>query len=131
LDQDVRWKQRYQNFQKALGWLRLGLEDPAPDEVRRAGTVQFFEMTFELGWKVLKDYLEEQGFSEVATPRAAIKKAFEVGLVENGRGWLKGLDDRNLTTHLYDEATAQKVYALARDEYLGLFEALDAVMAQK
>lgn len=128
---DVRWRQRFQNYQKALDWLEKALAVPQPDVIQRAGMVQFFEMTFELGWNVLKDYLEAQGFAEVSTPRAALRKAFEVGLVEDGRAWLKGLEDRNLTSHTYDEATAAAVEAFVRTTYLPLFRALSRTLAEK
>lgn len=128
---DVRWIQRLQNYQKALGWLEASLAIPTPDVIQRAGMVQFFEMTFELGWKLAKDFLEEQGFTDVSTPRAVLKKAFEVGLIEDGRGWLEGLDDRNLTSHTYDEAVASKVENLIRDHYLVLFKQLSGSMESR
>ena len=128
---DVRWRQRFQNFQKILQLLKNALSIASLDDLQRAGIIQFFEITFELGWKVLKDYLEEEGFHEIATPRSVIKKAFEIGLISNGRGWLKGLDDRNLTSHTYDELTAQSVEALIRKEYLVLFEELAASMENR
>lgn len=126
---DVRWRQRLQNFEKALGWLEKALAIPHPDIVQRAGMVQFFEMAFELAWNVLKDYLEAQGFLDVASPRAALKKAFEIGLIGDGRAWLKGLEDRNLTSHTYDEATAAQVEQLVRTQYLPLFQALKTRLA--
>jgi Nucleotidyltransferase substrate binding protein like len=89
---DDRWRQRLQNFEKALGWLEMALAIPRPDVVQRAGMVQFFE----------------------------------VGLIADGRGWLKGLEDRNLTSYTYDEATALQVEQLVRTQYLPLFQALKA-----
>ncbi|NNM53248.1 MAG: nucleotidyltransferase [Spirochaetales bacterium] len=131
MDEDVRWVQRLQNFQKAFHRLKTALAIASPDEVQRAGMIQFFEMSFELGWNVLKDYLEAQGFSDVSSPRTALKKAFQEGLISNGRGWLKGLDDRNLTSHTYDELTASKVETLIREEYYQLFEELSHTMDLK
>ncbi len=128
---DVRWKQRFQNFGKALSLLENALALPAPDPVQRAGIVQFFEMSFELSWKVLKDYLEAQGLIEVKTPRSALKAAFEIGLVKDGHQWLQGLEDRNLVAHTYDESTAQQVDALIRDVYFPLFKDLAAVLEEK
>lgn len=74
-------------------------------------------MTFELGWKLVQDSLEDQGFQAVATPRDAIKKAFELGLLD-GRPRLEGLGDRNLTAHSYVEVVALKVERLVRERYL-------------
>ena len=128
---DVRWRQRFQNYRKALSLLENGLALPAPDPVQRAGIVQFFEMAFELSWKVLKDYLEAQGLVDVKTPRSALKAAFEIGLVRDGRQWLQGLEDRNLVAHTYDESTAQQVDALIRDVYFPLFKELAAVLEEK
>jgi nucleotidyltransferase substrate binding protein (TIGR01987 family) len=122
--QDIRWVQRFHNFQKSLLNLEQALQLPELDLFQRAGLVQFFEMTFELGWNTLKDYMEEQGVADVATPRAVLKKAYELGLISDGRAWLKGLEDRNLTSHTYNETTAEKVVALIRDQYAPLFQDL-------
>ncbi len=114
---DIRWKQRFQNFEKSLLLLERALEIETPDIVQKAGLIQFFELTFELSWKVMKDYLEAEGFEGVQSPRAAIKKSFEVELIENGHIWIKLLEDRNLTTHTYDEETVEKIAQLIRNEY--------------
>ena len=100
--QDVRWKQRFQNYEKSLHHLEDALKIKKPDIIQRAGMIQFFEMTFELAWDTLKDYLEEQGFNEIKSPRAAIKKGFEIDLITDGESWLQLLEDRNLTAHAYD-----------------------------
>lgn len=73
---DIRWQQRFHNFTKALNYLEQALQIPDPDIVQKAGTIHFFEMSFELAWNLLKDYLEEQGFMDVKSPRSALKKAF-------------------------------------------------------
>lgn len=74
-------------------------------------------MTFELAWNTIKNYLQEEGFAEINTPRAAIKKAFEVNLIKDGGLWLKLLKDRNLTSHTYDEKTANAVHKLIVEIY--------------
>ena len=122
--QDVRWKQRLQNFDKAMDHLDAALRLQQPDLFQKAGIVQFFEMSFELAWSTLKDYLEEQGYLELRSPRAALKKGFEIGLIEDGHGWMQALEDRNLTSHTYDEATADQVLALVRERYHPLLVAL-------
>lgn len=97
--QDIRWKQRLQNYNKAMQHLENALRIEQPDLVQKAGIVQFFEMCFELAWNLLKDFLEDQGFQDVETPRTSIKKAFEIGLIENGHDWMDLLIDCNLTVH--------------------------------
>jgi len=119
--EDIRWKQRYSNYIKALDLLENALKIEQPDVVQRAGIVQFFEMCSELSWKLLKDYLEEQGFIEINTPRNAIKKAFEIGLIEDGHSWMDLLVDRNLSVHTYDEEKALNLDALIHSKYHPLF----------
>ncbi len=71
---DIRWKQRFENFEKAYRLLERALEISNPSEAERAGLIQFFEMAFELSWKLMRDYLQEQGFT-INSPKQAIKQA--------------------------------------------------------
>lgn len=121
--QDIRWKQRFQNFERSYQLLEDTLRISRPSDAERAGLIQFFEMTFELGWKLMKDYLEDQGFS-VNSPKEAIKQAFQSELIEDGHGWVDALNDRNLTTHTYQEETAVKVEQKIRNDYFTLLQAL-------
>jgi nucleotidyltransferase substrate binding protein (TIGR01987 family) len=121
---DIRWKQRLSNFKKSLAHLADAVEIEEPSILQQAGTIQFFEMGFELAWKTLKDYLEEQGFTDVKSPKATIKKAFEVSLIEDGHMWLEALENRNLAAHTYDDETAQEIYDLICHSYFPLLEAL-------
>lgn len=123
-NQDIRWKQRFQNFERALKYLEQALNIPQPDIIQKAGLIQFFEMSFELAWNVLKDYLEEQGFVDIRSPRSALKKAFETGLIEDGHGWMKLLDDRNITSHAYDETTVDMIEKLVHEKYYPLLKKL-------
>jgi nucleotidyltransferase substrate binding protein (TIGR01987 family) len=121
---DIRWKQRFSNYEKALTHLELAMQIEKPDVVQRAGLIQFFEVSFELSWNVLKDYLEELGFNDVKSPCSAIKKAFEMQLLEDGHAWLKLLEDRNLTSHVYDDATALQIEQTIRNQYYPLLKNL-------
>lgn len=128
---DVRWKQRFTNYTKALSLLENALNIEQPDIVQKAGIIQFFEMCCELSWKVLKDYLEEQGFNDVNTPRNAIKKAFEIGIIENGHDWMDLLVDRNLSVHTYDEEKATNLDLLIHTKYYPLFQKLKTSLSDK
>ena len=105
---DIRWKQRFENFDKSYKLLNKYAKQPITTELDRAGIIQFFEMTFELAWKVLKDYLEAQEYL-VKSPRETVKQAFQIGLIDNGHIWMDALSNRNLTTHTYDEELANKM----------------------
>ncbi|WP_291638015.1 nucleotidyltransferase substrate binding protein [Clostridium sp.] len=105
---DIRWKQRFENFNKSYKLMEKYSKQQITSELEKAGIIQFFEMTFELACKVLKDYLEAEGYV-VKSPREAIKQAFQIGLIDNGHVWIEALANRNLTTHTYDEMLADKM----------------------
>ena len=113
---DIRWKQRFAHFKKAYTLLEQTIAINDPSNAERAGLIQFFEMSFELAWKVLKDYLEEEGF-RVISPRDTVKQAFQAGLVVDGHIWMEALKDRNLTVHTYEEKIAIAVEKRIRDAY--------------
>ena len=120
---EIRWQQRFRNFKKAFLLLERSVTIESLSEIERAGLIQFFEMTFELGWKMMKDYLEAQGFL-VKTPRETIKQAFQIELIDDGQTWLLALEDRNLTTHTYDEETAIQIEKLIREKYFPVMKDL-------
>ena len=114
---DIRWKQRFRNFEKALALLSDAVKILNPDVLQKAGIIQFFEMSYELAWNTLKDLLEEEGFNDVQYPRAAIKKSFEIGLINDGHMWMQLISDRNLTSHVYDEEKASVISKLIIEKY--------------
>ena len=120
---DIRWKQRFQNYEKSFLLLKRTLEIVNPSEAEKGGLIQFYEMAFELAWKLMKDYLFEQGFN-INSPREAIKQAFQSDIIDNGQAWIDALEDRNLTTHTYDEETAEKVVKSIKDSYYPLLNDL-------
>lgn len=120
---ELRWQQRFQNFSRTFLLLEQSTELENPNIIERAGMIQFFEMAFEQSWKVLKDFLEEEGFT-VKSPRDAIKTAFQYGFIDNADVWLEALKDRNLTTHTYDEETAQRVENSIKLRYYPILKSL-------
>lgn len=126
MDVDVRWKQRFQNFDKAFKRLAdaILIIRKDPDNVLlQAGLIQTYEFTFELAWKTLKDYLEMEGFT-VPSPRATLRQAFQCGYIQQGDVWLKALNDRNLTAHTYDDEVAKEVIADIQQTYYFLLKDL-------
>lgn len=128
---DIRWVQRFSNFEKALKYLEEAMAIAKPDIIQRAGLIQFFEMSCELAWKTMKDYLEEQGFTEIKSPRDTVKKAFEIGIIADGHAWIQLLTDRNLTTHTYDEETSKQVEMLIHEHYYILLKELHNYLKNK
>ncbi len=115
-NKEIRWKQRFQNFKKAFLLLEKYIDISEPSEIERAGIIQFFEMTFELSWRLMKDYLENKGFI-LQSPRDSIKQALQSGIIEDGHIWIDALSDRNLTVHTYDEETAVEIAKLISKKY--------------
>ncbi len=122
---DARWKQRFENFQKTYLLLEKYSKEEIKTELEMAGIIQFFELTFELAWKVMKDYLEEEGY-QVKSPRESIKLAYNIGIIENGHIWIDALSSRNLTVHTYDVELATNLTDEIRNVYLPEFEKLRA-----
>ena len=118
---DIRWRQRFQNFEKAFQQLSKAANIKTPSETERAGLIQIFEITFELAWKTLKDYLEKEGF-QVQSPRETIKQAYQAGFIQDADIWLEALESRNLTTHTYDEAVAEKISKMIRDRFFKILK---------
>ena len=121
---DIRWKQRFENFEKAYRLLERTLEISNPSEAERAGLIQFFEMAFELSWKLMRDYLQEQGFT-INSPKQAIKQAFQSDLIRDGHTWIDALNDRNLTVHTYEESNAVEIERRIRYDYFSLLRQLE------
>ena len=101
-----------------------------PSNTEKAGLIQFFEVCFELAWKILKDYLESQGFV-TKFPRDTLKQAFQSNLIEDGHAWMKALEDRNLTSHTYDEEETDKIEKLIRNQYFPLLKKLRQTFLEK
>lgn len=120
---DIRWRQRFENFEKSYQLLEKYSHQDIMTDLEKAGMIQLFEMTFELAWKVIKDYLEAQGFS-IKSPREAIKQGFQIELLDNGHIWMDALENRNLTTHTYDESLTNKILIKIIEEYLPQIEKL-------
>ena len=120
---DIRWKQRFNNLDRAYQLLASALEIETLSDVERAGVIQFFEMTFELSWKMLKDYLTSEGFTP-QSPRETLKQAFQAELISDGATWLQALEDRNLTVHTYDDQTAQRIEETIKTNYFPLLKKL-------
>jgi nucleotidyltransferase substrate binding protein (TIGR01987 family) len=121
MNSDIRWKQRFQNFDRAFVLLRDALEKGpgALNQLEKEGVIQRFEYSFELAWKTLKDYLEEGGlvFATV-TPRQVLKDAFAAKVVSDGQVWIDMLDHRNLLSHTYNFASFEKAVEAIASRYL-------------
>lgn len=122
---DIRWKQRFDNYCKALQELRESLElaQTRPlSKLEKQGVIQGFEYTHELAWNFLKDYLQYQGHVGLVGSRDTTREAFKRGLIANGETWMEMIKARNLTSHAYDKATAEAVYSAIAERFFPEFQ---------
>ena len=124
---DIRWKQRFQNFDRAFVLLRDALENgpDALNQLEKEGVIQRFEFSFELAWKTLKDFMEQDGgvFTTI-TPRQVLKDAFAAKILADGQVWIDMLDHRNLLSHTYDLAKFAEAVNAVHERYLDAFDHL-------
>ncbi len=121
---DVRWQQRFANYNKALAQLTKFIEKRELNELEEQGLIQAFEYTYELAWNVLKDFLVNQGNKNIYGSRDAIREAFNAGLIEDGEAWMDMFIDRNKTSHTYNEDTAREIAHNVFDHHFPLFVSL-------
>ena len=120
-----RFVERQAEVKNAAGRLTEAVAQPQTQIVRDAA-IQRFEFTFEVIWKTLKLFLERQGH-ECGGPRSTLKKAFTEGLIsspDEADLWLALLEDRNLTSHAYDEGLAARIYQHIVKDYARILGAM-------
>ena len=99
--QDIRWQQRFQNFEKAFLSLKEAVDLPDLNELERNGLVQRFEFTLEIAWKTLKDYLENKNFNFKPSPKDTLRLAQQSGFINYAQELIDGLELRNDLSHDY------------------------------
>lgn len=115
---------RYRSFCKSLNNLKDAKGKNAEDKFIRSGTVQMFNLSFDLSWKVMKDLIKEfHGVSEypVGSPRETLRMAHSVGLIEDDI-WMQLLKVRNHLAHDYDGEIALKYFAEITTRYYEIME---------
>ena len=121
---DIRWEQRLANYHKALAQLQKFIDKGTLSELEKQGLIKAFEYTYELAWNTIKDFLEYQGQTDIYGSRDALRKAFELGLIDDGEGWMDMLKRRNATSHTYNEETAEEICTAVVNVYYQLFRQL-------
>jgi nucleotidyltransferase substrate binding protein (TIGR01987 family) len=125
---EIKYKQSLLNLDKALNRLHEALMQPENDLAIDA-TIQRFEFVIELFWKTLKRLLANEGI-ETNTPKDVLKKAFAAKLIYNELIWLQMLNDRNETSHIYDEEKAIEIYHHIKNNYNELSETFSRLKKQ-
>lgn len=147
--EDIRWEQRFSNFNKALhkleesvNYIKVNFLDKDNelesdnlghiiDELIKEGLIQRFEYTHELAWNVMKDYALFQGNSTIGGSRDATKEAFKINIIHRGEIWMDMIQSRNKTSHTYNEHTANEIFGKIINDYLPLFIDFRLAMEEK
>jgi nucleotidyltransferase substrate binding protein (TIGR01987 family) len=126
---DIRWQQRFANFEKAFLLLKDSVENTQnPSDLEKEGIIQRFEFTHELAWKVLKDFLSYKGITGIIGSRDATRHAFQNNLITDGQVWMNMIESRNITVHTYDSKILQVEYNKITSSYFSAFESFYTTM---
>ncbi|NBP98199.1 MAG: nucleotidyltransferase [Synechococcaceae bacterium WBA_2_066] len=130
MTEDIRWQQRFSNFQLALSQLETFFEPPELNEREQQGLIKAFEYTFELAWNSLRDLLRSRGNENLLGSRDTLREAFRLGLIANGEAWMLMIQDRNLTSHTYNRSTADAISLNIIGTYMNCFVDLRSTLLQ-
>ena len=128
-NEDIRWIQRFNNYRKALARLTEAVElaeERELSDLEQQGLIQGFEFTFDLAWKTLQDFLRENNRpNDNGGPNVIISQALEDGIIKGEVEWKAMKKSRDLTSHSYDEETADDIAENIIDTYHSLFIQLE------
>ena len=123
---------KVENLRKAVERLSEGILELQANQssIVRDGVIQRFEFTTELAWKATREYLMDQGFVDINSPKSVMKEAFSYGLITDDKIWVQLLNDRNLTSHIYKEEIADEICERIIKTYFQEFKALSKRLAE-
>ena len=121
MNNELRWKQRFQNFERAFSVFHRRVDDynkNTDSEAYQMALVQGFEMLQELSWKVLKDYLENEGYEQTGNARQVFRTAFQADMIpDDAEVWMNSIKYRHLTSHTYNDETLTEVLEFINDSF--------------
>jgi len=127
MNNEDRWKQRFQNFQKSFEVLQRRIDDykKEPDEdVYQLALIHAFDISIEISHKTIRDYLENVGL-EINSPKDAIRHAFQVQLVSDAEAWMEALETRDLTSDVYDDEVLHETLDFIQQRFYPVFRDLN------
>ncbi len=122
-----------ENFEKSVTRLQEALAeyDLNKSSIVRDGAIQRFEFSVELAWKTTRAYLLEQGFAELNSPKTVMREAYSYKIIHDEQAWIQILNDRNLTSHVYDEKTADEIFVRICTSHMPALKDLSAYFCEK
>lgn len=110
----VKTKVLLSDLENAVAKLEEATLLPPDVEINRDGTIQRFEFTFELSWKLMKAIEDDQGV-EAYGVKTIIREAAKLGLIDDPLVWFEYLKARNLASHTYNQTISMEVYNSAKN----------------
>lgn len=116
-------EEKYAKLTQAVLRLKDAIEDYQKENLEsiRDGAIQRFEFCTELTWKTVREYLLDQGYVEINSPKSVMRQAYADGIIDDEQSWIELLNDRNSTSHIYDEETAVQIYKKISEKYYPMF----------
>ena len=112
----------YETFKTAFLKLKEFVITDDGSEKDSGAIINAFQNTFELWWKTLQKYMQQEEMLEEYGPGATIRNAFQYNILQEGQDYMNMLRDRNLITHTYKEDIANDIYIRIKSEYISLLE---------
>ena len=112
----------YETFKKAYLKLKEFVETDDGSEKDRGAIINAYQYTFELWWKTLQKYMQQQEMLDELGPGSVIRTAFQYQIIDNGPQYMAMLKDRNLITHTYKEDVAEDIYLNIKKEYIDILQ---------
>jgi len=133
-DEDIRWVQRFEKYSKALASLTADVElatERALNDIEKRGLIQAFEYTYELSWLTIRDFYRSIGNTSIQGSKDAFRIAFNRGLILD-ENLIKTVRSRQMTSHSYNEETANEIYREVVEKYHAAFKELEeSLMKEK
>ena len=125
-----RFQTKRDNYINAVERLQEAIEEYAHHSSKtvRDGVIQRFEFTTELAWKTLREYLIDQGFARKDTPKSVMKDAYAHDFIHDESIWVDMLNDRNQTSHIYQDEIAQQIFERIINKYANELKELATFM---
>lgn len=121
-----RFAYKYENYKSAFKRLQEAIGDYEQLKMLsiRDGAIQRFEFTTELAWKTMREFLITEDITDINSPKSVLREAFAMKLIEDEAGWRLLINDRNSTSHIYDEKDAEEIFIRICTQHIHLFQTL-------
>ena len=133
MNNEKRWKQRFENFEKSFNLfcgIKKEYEENPDSEPYQLALIKSYEISVELSWNTLKDYLINSGY-DVETPKKVIRQAFRSEVITQAEEWMEAITNRNRTSHIYRASILKEILAFINDTYFSILRDLYYILKKE